>query len=105
MASGEAGGTYAVTCRPPSYLNLSVTSWPDVGEIAVGSLVVAAAARFVRGLKGGGFFVADPVAVGESAEAAFEDDDKPARPYCCNHEAGAVSATAIGAVGSSALGT
>jgi hypothetical protein len=91
MASGEAGGTYAVTCRPPSNSNLPVTSWPAVGEIAVGSLVVAAAARFVRGLKGFGFFVADPVAVGESAEAAFEDDVEPARPYCCNHECDARS--------------
>jgi hypothetical protein len=28
----------------------------------------------------------DPVAVGESAEAAFEVDGEPARPYCCNHD-------------------
>jgi hypothetical protein len=86
MASGDAGGTYAEICRPPSYSDLSVTSWPAVGEIGVGSLLVAAAATFVRGLRGGGFFVADPVDVGESAEAAFEDDVEPARPYCCNHD-------------------
>src|SRR6202042_14845 len=37
-ASGGAAGTYAVTCRPPSYSNLSVTSWPAVRDIGVGSL-------------------------------------------------------------------
>ena len=73
-----------MTCRPPSYSNVSVTSWPAMGDIGVGSLLVAAAATFVRGLRGGGFFVADPVDVGESAEAAFEDDVEPARRYCCN---------------------
>jgi hypothetical protein len=42
MDSGEVGGTYTVTWRPPSYSNVSVTSCPAVGDIGVGSLLVAA---------------------------------------------------------------
>src|SRR3954451_6660798 len=37
-ASVAAAGTYAVTCRPPSYSNVSVTSSPALDDIGVGSL-------------------------------------------------------------------
>ena len=35
-ASGGSGGTYAVTCRPPSYSNVSVTSSPAIGSTKSG---------------------------------------------------------------------
>src|SRR6266567_3823849 len=76
IASGGSGGTYTVTRRPPSYLNRSVTSSPAMDIVAV-SLSVAQPAAFAGGAAGG-FIVADPVAAGESAEAAFEAGAEPA---------------------------
>ena len=40
MDSGEAGGTYTVTWRPPSYSNVSETSCPAVGDTGMGSSFV-----------------------------------------------------------------
>jgi hypothetical protein len=37
-ASAAAAGTYAVTCRPPSYSNVSVMNAPVADDIGVGSL-------------------------------------------------------------------
>ena len=36
-ASGGTGGTYTVTCRPPSYSSVSVTSSPAIGSARAGS--------------------------------------------------------------------
>src|SRR6266487_3173270 len=90
IASGGSGGTYTVTCRPPSYLNRSVTSSPAMDIVAV-SLSVAQPAAFAGGAAGG-FIVADPVAAGESAEAAFEAGAEPAGDLggtgCCQRPRG-----------------
>src|SRR5207253_8164054 len=41
MASGGAGGTYAVTCRPLSYSKVSVRTWPAMGDIGARGLLVS----------------------------------------------------------------
>ena len=46
-ASGGAGGTYAVTCRPPSYSNVSVMSWPLVATLR--GLLVSSGGRARKG--------------------------------------------------------
>jgi hypothetical protein len=67
---------YTVTCRPPSYLKVSVTSVPAMdNDIITACLSVASAS--VVGAEASGFFVTDPVAIAESAEAGLEVEGEP----------------------------
>jgi hypothetical protein len=71
MASGAAGGTYAVTCRPPSYSSLSVTNWPKVGDICVDSLLVVAVSRRGVDLEGGQRDITAAITIPRSAGTAI----------------------------------